>query len=138
VETVVHLDTHVLVWLYAGEVDRFPKESRERIERATLAISPAAILELEYLFEIRRITERADVVVRDLSGRIGVRVDDAPFAAVVAAATTFSWTRDPFDRLIVAHAKTRDVALITADKTIRKHFSSAVWDRKRGAPARAR
>jgi PIN domain nuclease of toxin-antitoxin system len=131
VETVVHLDTHVLVWLYAGEVERFPKETREQIERSSLAISPAAVLELEYLFGIRRITERADVVIGDLSGRIGLLVDDAPFAAVVSAATTLAWTRDPFDRLIVAQAKTRDVALITADKTIRKHFPAAVWGRKR-------
>jgi PIN domain nuclease of toxin-antitoxin system len=131
VETVVHLDTHVLVWLYAGELDRFPKDTREQLERWALAISPAAVLELQYLFEIRRIAERADVVVQDLSARIGLHVDDAPFTAVVSTASTLSWTRDPFDRLIVAQAKTRDASLLTADKTIQKHFPSAVWGRKR-------
>jgi PIN domain nuclease of toxin-antitoxin system len=40
-----------------------------------------------------------------------------------------SWTRDPFDRLIVAQARCtrRSIALITKDRLIRRHFKGAVW-----------
>jgi PIN domain nuclease of toxin-antitoxin system len=38
------------------------------------------------------------------------------------------WTRDPFDRLIVAQAKANDGAgLVMADTVIRKHYAGAVW-----------
>ena len=37
------------------------------------------------------------------------------------------WTRDTFDRLIVAQAKTRDASLLTKDRTILEHYPHAVW-----------
>jgi PIN domain nuclease of toxin-antitoxin system len=38
------------------------------------------------------------------------------------------WTRDPFDRLIVANAKANGFAwLISADEHIRNHYPRAVW-----------
>jgi PIN domain nuclease of toxin-antitoxin system len=47
---------------------------------------------------------------------------------VIQAATGLSWTRDPFDRLISAHAIVTNSPLITADETIREHLALAVWD----------
>lgn len=133
-EAVVHLDTHVVVWLFAGELERFPKFVRHELERNELAVSPAVILELEYLHEIGRLSERAVVVASDLAARIGLRVDEAPFSAIVATALELSSTRDPFDRLIVSHARTRDASLITADKTIHKHFASLSGPRNADRP----
>jgi len=130
-EALVHLDTHVVVWLYAGEVARLPKPAAALIEASTLAVSPAVALELQYLFEIKRVTEPSDAVLKDLRGRIDLRVDDASFSAVVTEALGMSWTRDPFDRLITAHAQARDVRLLTADKTIHKHYPRAVWSRSK-------
>ena len=37
---------------------------------------------------------------------------------MVEAARTFAWTRDPFDRLIVANAIADGVKLLTADEII--------------------
>jgi len=37
------------------------------------------------------------------------------------------WTRDPFDRLIVAHAAANDARLLTKDEKIRRHYKRAVW-----------
>jgi PIN domain nuclease of toxin-antitoxin system len=130
-EALAHLDTHVVVWLYAGELTRIPTDVRERLESHDLQISPAVILELQYLFEIRRVTERAEAVVSDLAARIGITVSDTPFRDVASLATGLAWTRDPFDRLIVAQAKASGAALITADKVIRKHYAAAVWGRSR-------
>lgn len=47
---------------------------------------------------------------------------------VVEAATGISWTRDPFDRLISAHAIVANAPLITADETIRANLPLATWD----------
>jgi len=37
------------------------------------------------------------------------------------------WTRDPFDRLIVAHAIKANCNLLTKDEKIRKNYAHAVW-----------
>ena len=45
----------------------------------------------------------------------------------VEAAERLSWTRDPFDRLIVAQASLAGAPLVTKDRMIRKHFAKAAW-----------
>lgn len=124
---MIHLDTHVVVWLCAGEIGRFPAGARRRIEREELRISPVVTLELEYLHEVGRIAEGATFVLRDLAHRLGLAEDEGDFAAVVAAARGLSWTRDPFDRLIVGHAAALGTSLLTKDRTIRQHYRHAVW-----------
>jgi PIN domain nuclease of toxin-antitoxin system len=128
-EAVAHLDTPVLVWLYAGALERIPAQVREQLETHALVFSPAARLELQFLFEIRRIADTADTVIADLERRIELRESDVPFPKVVSIATALTWTRDPFDRLIVAQAQAQRAPLITADGVIRKHFKGAIWGR---------
>jgi PIN domain nuclease of toxin-antitoxin system len=47
---------------------------------------------------------------------------------VTAIAATLGWTRDPFDRVIVAHALADDLPLLTRDERIRRHCPLARWD----------
>jgi PIN domain nuclease of toxin-antitoxin system len=63
-----------------------------------------------------------------LQNDIGLEVADASVAELATAATELSWTRDPFDRLIAAHAIVANAPLVTADETIRSNLSLAVWD----------
>ena len=46
---------------------------------------------------------------------------------MVETARSFAWTREPFDRLIVANAMADGVRLLTADEMILRHFKDAVW-----------
>jgi PIN domain nuclease of toxin-antitoxin system len=130
-EAVAHLDTHVVVWLYAGELERIPREVQAHLEAHNLQISPAVVLELQFLFEIRRVAEPAQSVVTALEGALGLAVSSLSFQRVVANAIEQVWTRDPFDRLIVAQAQAQGVSLVTADKLIRKHYARALWSKKR-------
>ena len=125
---MIHLDTHVVVWLYAGLVDRFSQAALDRIERSSLLISPMVALELQYLFEIERISEPAPVVLKDLQERIGLRKSKATFGTVVERACQLTWTRDPFDRLIAAQAIVEDLPLLTADRVLLENLDRAVWD----------
>ncbi|HEX7669539.1 MAG TPA: hypothetical protein VF395_08150, partial [Polyangiaceae bacterium] len=52
---MIHVDTHVLVWLYGGEVEELTDLGRALIENEEVFASPMAVLELEFLHEIRRI-----------------------------------------------------------------------------------
>jgi PIN domain nuclease of toxin-antitoxin system len=128
-EALIHVDTHVLVWLYAGDVGRFPPEAQQHLEDAQIVVSPMAVLELQYLHEIKRVSEPAGRVVQDLTAKIGLQVDDVSFRELIASAEHLGFTRDPFDRLIVAHAGLREALLLTADKTILKHYPRATWKR---------
>ena len=126
-EAVTYLDTHVVVWLYAGLAERFPRSVSERLE-GPLAVSPVVELELQYLFEVGRTASPGAEVIADLHRRIGLETTDASLAKVVGVARTLSWTRDPFDRLIAAQAICDDVSLLTADETIIEHLDLAVWE----------
>jgi PIN domain nuclease of toxin-antitoxin system len=46
---------------------------------------------------------------------------------VAIAVERVQWTRDPFDRLIVAQALLHDAPLITKDEHIRRHYAGALW-----------
>ncbi len=124
---MIYLDTHVVVWLYAGETERLSKKAVELIENNELLISPAVLLELQYLKEIKRITADPMLIFQTLEETISLQLCKADFSKVVIAALSQSWTRDPFDRLISAQASVRSELLLTKDKTIRRHCAIACW-----------
>jgi len=125
---VAYLDTHVAAWLYAGLIDRIPARARGLIETSELCVSPMVSLELQYLFEVKRTSEPANVVLQELSRAVGLSVCSESFVTVVEMALTLSWTRDPFDRIIVSQAALKGTALVTKDKQIRAHYAKSVWD----------
>ena len=106
---MIYLDTHVIVWLFAGRADLLPAQAKEIINDEELFISPMVALELQYLFEIGRTTEPAETVVEAMSHDVGLRLCDLAFDDVIAEALRQSWTRDPFDRIIVSHAELREI-----------------------------
>jgi PIN domain nuclease of toxin-antitoxin system len=124
----VYLDTHVAVWLHDGLVERISAEAKKQIEANELLISPMVLLEFQYLYERKRIRVKPTPMYTYLSGAFGVGLCGFPFPAVAMAALAAGWTSDPFDRIIVAHAKAnREAGLITADTVIRKNYPRAIW-----------
>lgn len=124
---MIYLDTHAAAWLYAGLLDSFGPKARALLEGEDLMVSPMVELELQYLYEIGKIAEDGRTVVDGLSAKVGLRVCGQPFAQVVSRALDQVWTRDPFDRLIVAQASLTDAVLLTKDRTIRQHYPRAFW-----------
>ena len=125
---IAYFDTQALVWLSQGSLDDISPKVTRLFQQADLLYSPMVMLELEYLFEIKRIKQSARDIQRKVEFELGVRLCDLPFATIAAAALDEKWTRDPFDRLIVANAKANGFAwLISADESIRQHYPRAVW-----------
>jgi PIN domain nuclease of toxin-antitoxin system len=125
---LIYLDTHVVTWLRIGRIDALPGLARRLLEESDLLISPFVVLELQYLFEIQRASEPAEVVLAALTRDVGLEVCELPFFEVARIALGQSWTRDPFDRIIVSQAALRNAPLVTRDQVIRDHYSQAVWD----------
>lgn len=124
---MIALDTHVVVWLYAGEIDRIPESVQSRLESDDLGISPIVMLELEYLYEVDRISVGAESICADLSRRIGLVTLDDPFEEIILKSLEQRWTRDPFDRVISAHALLCGYELATKDSSILSNCSCAFW-----------
>ena len=124
---MIYLDTHIVVWLYAGKVEKLSGLAKELINDHEVFISPVVRLELQYLFEIQRVTDEANEVVFDLSDRIGLKMCDKSFNTIVSSALDLSWTRDPFDRIIVANATVNRNILVTKDQNILKNYEKAMW-----------
>ena len=121
------LDTHAAVALEEGTIEVFGPAAVDVLERAALFVSPIVRLELKFLAEVGRLTVEPDEVLGGLASKLGIVQSDDPIAAVVAEALRLVWTRDPFDRLLVATAALHRAPLITNDQRIHEHFADAVW-----------
>lgn len=124
---LIYLDTHAVAWLYAGQTERFPAAAREAINQGELLVSPMVLVELQYLIEIGRFTDPVEQVVEVLGRDLGLKICEIPFPEVARRALILSWTRDPFDRLIVSQASLREAPLITKDGDIHDNYPGALW-----------
>ncbi len=124
---MIFLDTHVVVWLYAGIVEKISKLAIQQIESNELLISQLVRLELQYLYEIGRITVAPDVMIKDLINTIGLKVSQMKAEQVFNYAIETAWARDVFGRLITAEADSLSLAIITKDKSIQENYRRAIW-----------
>src|SRR5437870_2540283 len=83
------------------------------------------VIELHFLVEVARVTLRAGTRVTDLLEDDRWLVDDPPSATWFERASVEGWTRDPFDRLLVAHARLRGWRFATADNIVIQNLSRA-------------
>ena len=125
--SALRIDTHLAVWLYAGEVERLTDDAVGLLEAHTIVASPMVRLELGYLHEIGRLTVPGADIVNDLRSRVGLEESRISQGDAVDCAMSISWTWDPFDRLIVGDALAAGATLLTADATILDNVDSAVW-----------
>jgi len=125
---IAYLDTNAVIRLAQANTLQLSRDVSHMIERAELLISPVVLLELELLYEIKRIKLPSRDIQRKIEAERGVRICSLPFAEIANAALDEKWTRDPFDRLIVANAKANGFApLVSADEKIAKHYPRTVW-----------
>src|SRR3954467_2296478 len=92
-----YLDTHVALWLYAGETSLISKRAAAVINREALLASPIVLLELKYLCAIGRLAAAPHRIAAELKRRIGLSIQDRPLEAVAEQALEIDWTRDVFD-----------------------------------------
>jgi PIN domain nuclease of toxin-antitoxin system len=110
---VILLDTHALIWLD----HRHPRSRVLTTGGRPLYVSPATLLELQFLSEAGRLRlPKGDAQAIAVDDRW--TLDEPPSWSWFATALDLTWTRDPFDRLIAAHARVRGWRLATADERL--------------------
>lgn len=110
------LDTHVVLWELGGS-RRVSRAAQEAIEQATELLFSvvsfaeigvkAAVGKLSVPPELREHVLRSGVRVLRLDADHGLAVADLPMHH-----------RDPFDRLLVAQARSEQLTIVTADRRI--------------------
>jgi PIN domain nuclease of toxin-antitoxin system len=93
-----------------------------------VAASPLVLLELAYLKEVGRARDPVPTMRAALRRDIGLEIVDVPLLDLTKVASELTWTRDPFDRLLAAHAIVAGAPFVTADQRIRENLSLATWD----------
>jgi PIN domain nuclease of toxin-antitoxin system len=108
---MILLDTNAVIWLHLGH------RRARRLERhiGQLYVSPASLLEIQFLVEAGRIHFRQGTAARDLAADDRWAMDNPASLDWFERALEMSWTCDPFDRLLVAHATLRGWRLATSD-----------------------
>jgi len=131
---VVLLDTHVLVWLSAGDRNRLSKNATTTIEdcRARgegLAICDISLLELATLVNRGRLqlSGSLETFLRQIEEKFTI----LPIGGKACAQAVYlpeSYPKDPADRIIGATALVNEMSLITADAAIRdSHAVPTIW-----------
>lgn len=126
-EDVIHLDTHIVIWLYLGKLDLITENVKDKLNKHDLVISPIVKLEIQYLYEIDRLLHDSNKVVTALQNEIGLKISSIDFNSIVEQAIRYNWTRDPFDRIITAQAAHKNTLLITKDESILSNYKHAYW-----------
>jgi PIN domain nuclease of toxin-antitoxin system len=116
---VILLDTNALIWLEQGH----RRTKRLAAAGTTLYMTPASLLELQMLNEIGKIRLNAGALETLIEDERWL-LDDPPAGEWFMRSTEVSWTRDPFDRLIVAHARLRGWKLATGDRLLLEQLSA--------------
>lgn len=115
---MILLDTNAVVWLYQNS-----PRTAALARRMRLYVSPATLLELQILMEAGRFRLGGNATVTEMihADERWV-VDDPPSGAWFDEAIGVSWTRDTYDRLLVAHARLRRWPIATADQRVIKQL----------------
>jgi len=129
------LDTQALIWTLI-EPDRLSPMAREMIEDPSTVkhVSAVSFLEMSIKMSIGKLRLNG-VTIDDMPGMLydgGVElIVMDPFEAVMLGKLPFEGKhRDPFDRLLICQALSRNLTLISSDEQIaqyRKHGLSLIW-----------
>ena len=124
---MIYLDTHVVIWLYGDTVNKLSPLAENLIRENDIYISPMIRLELQYLYEIGRLGASPTQIIEYLTNQANLQICQKDFGSIIQQAMQITWTRDVFDRLIVANAMVNDNILLSKDHKILENFTHARW-----------
>lgn len=119
----VLVDTHILLW-FQGSDKRLSRTARERIERSDddHFVSLVSLWEIATKVSIGKLNLDRDLPTTfELVHRAGFRSLRVEEEHILQLAKLPLHHRDPFDRMLIAHAKFEGMHLLTADPAFRAY-----------------
>ena len=113
------LDTHLLLWAVA-EPRKLPPGARKRIEEADVFVSAASLWEVSIKAALGKLAADPAALLAEIepAGFTLLPITGEHAAAVAKLPTVHA---DPFDRMLVAQAKTEPLLLLTNDAVLAKY-----------------
>jgi len=110
------LDTHLLLWAFAAP-ERLPIRARKRIDVSEVFVSAASIWEVSIKASLGKIQADASLLLAEIEPA-GFTLLPISGDHAVAVGLLPSIHRDPFDRMLVAQARTEPLILLTNDAAL--------------------
>ncbi len=120
------LDTHILVWLANGDA-RLTTAALDAILDPDNPLYISAVNAWEYADLEQRGRFAGAGPLLPLLETLDVQILDLPASVWSAAAELPNIHRDPIDRMMIAHARTLGIILVTADKNVRQYPIKTLW-----------
>ncbi len=119
------IDTHILLWYMIGD-NRINNETRTKIENKnnTIYLSNASLWEITIKQSIGKLKLNTSLI--DLKTYL-IQKDfiilEYDFDDLTTLLSLPYYHQDPFDRLIIAQVKTKELEIISNDKLLQKYFA---------------
>lgn len=113
------LDTHLLLWAFAAP-ERLPIRARKRIDVSEVFVSAASIWEVSIKASLGKIHADASLLLAEIEPA-GFTLLPISGDHAVAVGLLPSIHRDPFDRMLVAQARTEPLILLTNDAALARY-----------------
>lgn len=123
------LDTHAFLWFAAGDA-RLSRRARAAMEDddAALYVSAASVWEMAIKASLGRLVlpTTVDAYMAEKVAK-GYRTLPVTWTNAAAVQQLPFHHRDPFDRLLIAQARSDGFAIVTRDRVFRKYGVDVVW-----------
>jgi PIN domain nuclease of toxin-antitoxin system len=118
------LDTHVLLWLLAGEQRRFGPDTLQALRDRAAVVSAATVWEIAIKRRLGKLQAPSNLV--DTVAAAGLRLLSITAVHAEHVADLPDLHRDPFDRILVAQATVENLTIITADEAVGAYGVSVI------------
>lgn len=118
------IDTHILLWYMVGD-KRIDDGIQAKIEQDsnTIFLSNASLWEIAIKVGIGKLKLKGSLIdLRNYLNQIGIKVLEFDFEDLDALLKPPFHHQDPFDRIIIAQAKTKSLEIITNDHQMQKYL----------------
>jgi PIN domain nuclease of toxin-antitoxin system len=110
------LDTHLLLWA-VSDPKKLPPQARRQIDEAAVFVSAASIWEVSIKAALGKLTADPGQLLAEIEPA-GFRLLPVTGQHAAAVALLPALHNDPFDRMLVAQAKTEPLILLTNDSML--------------------
>lgn len=115
------LDTHAFIWWVGAAEDRLGPTAREAIADPLAAVFVSAASAWEIAIKRSKGTLEAPDDIRPAIARSRFAELPIEVGHAIAAGALPAHHRDPFDRVLVAQARTESMTLVTADSILSRY-----------------
>jgi PIN domain nuclease of toxin-antitoxin system len=109
---MIFLDTNAWLWWGNGH----KRTAHLKKWQGKMSVSPVSLLEIQMLIEFGHV--KLPCSPMEFANASDVEIDAIDATELFEEARHLSWTREPFDRLIVTHVQIREMKLATSDQHI--------------------